>query len=64
MNQTQNIHIEKYLWIMTFQKKIQLPTFIKNDIFNKILVSILIIQLVAKYYQTNNLITQDLWVHL
>jgi hypothetical protein len=49
---------------MTFQKKIQLPTFIKNDIFNKILVSILIIQLVAKYYQTNNLITQDLWVHL
>jgi hypothetical protein len=30
----------------------------------RIFIPILIIQLVAKYYQTNNLITQDLWIHL
>jgi hypothetical protein len=30
----------------------------------RILISILIIQLVANYYQTYNLIIEDLWVHL
>jgi len=45
-------------------KNTQMGTFINNDILNiRILISIFI-QLVAKYYQTNNLIAQDLWVHL
>ncbi len=35
LNQTQKIHIEKYLWILTFQKNIQRATFINNDILNK-----------------------------
>jgi len=35
LNQTQKIHIEKYFWILTFQKSIQMPTFINNDILYK-----------------------------
>jgi hypothetical protein len=29
------LDIEKYLWILTFQKSTQMATFINNDIFNK-----------------------------
>ncbi len=35
LNQIQKIHIEKHLWILTFQKSIQMATCINNDIFNK-----------------------------
>jgi hypothetical protein len=35
INQIFNKHIEKYLWILTFQKSTQMATFINNDNFNK-----------------------------
>jgi hypothetical protein len=58
------MHIEKYLWILTFQKTTQMATFYNNNILNKKFIFHFIIQLMAKYYQANNLITQDLWIHL
>jgi hypothetical protein len=35
LESTQKIHIEKYLWILTFQKNTQMAIFINNYILNK-----------------------------
>jgi hypothetical protein len=52
------------LWILTFQKSVQMDIFINNDILSKNFCFHFDHITCGKYYQTNNLITQDLWVHL
>jgi hypothetical protein len=58
------IHIEKYMWILTFQKITKITTFINNDILNMNFSLHFDHATSDKILLLLFLITQDLWVHL
>ncbi len=68
-NENTWIKLKKYILKSTCEfwpskKILKYPLSLIMTFLIRILVSILTIWFVTKYYQTNNLITQDLWVHL